>query len=165
MTKWPQFITKDLGDTKADADEMQRRWEVYDREMQAIIAKGGVHQDDDGWWIDDATGELIGPDPEIERPSSDADLAKARPFKEALPELYESIQRSRGRPRVEKPKEAVTLRLDPDTLAFFQKGGGNWRAAMSAILDKATGQSLLGRKKRFAAMSARKATIRKRKAG
>jgi hypothetical protein len=53
---------------------MQRRWENYDREMKAIIAAGGVHQDRDGWWIDDATGELIGPDPSIERPLTDEDF-------------------------------------------------------------------------------------------
>ena len=37
-------------------------------------------------------------------------MAKAKPFAEALPELAESIKRARGRPRVEKPKQAVSLR-------------------------------------------------------
>lgn len=134
MTKWPQFITKDI---RPDDDvEMQRRWEVYNREMQALIAKGGVHQDDDGWWVDDATGELIGPDPEIERPSTDKELASAKPFKEVMPELYQSIQRSRGRPRVEKPKEAITLRLDPDLIARFKAKGKDWRTKMAEALER-----------------------------
>jgi len=137
MTKWPQFITKDLGDTQADADEMQRRWEFYNREMQEIIAAGGVHRDEDGWWVDDATGELIGPDPAIERPSTKTEAIEAKPFKQALPELYESIQRSRGRPRLDKPKEAVTLRIDPDTLARFRASGKDWRAKMAEALEKA----------------------------
>jgi hypothetical protein len=54
--------------TDEGGDELQRRWEKFDREMRAIIAAGGVHQDADGWWVDDATGELIGPDSSIERP-------------------------------------------------------------------------------------------------
>lgn len=135
--KWPSFITKDLGDSSADEAEMMRRWEVYDREMKALIAAGGVHQDEDGWWVDDATGDLIGPDPEIERPLSDGEPAEAVPFETALPELAANIRRSRGRPRIENPKEAVTLRLSPETIARFKaKGGRNWRARMTEVLEK-----------------------------
>lgn len=70
---------------------------------------------------------------------SKEDMAKAKPFKEALPELYESIQRSRGRPKVDNPKEAVTLRLDPDVVAKFKANGKNWRANMNYALRKAVG--------------------------
>ncbi len=137
MTNWPVFETADLGDTEQDAAEMMRRWTEYNRRMKAIIAAGGVHQDDDGWWVDDASGELIGPDPEIERPLSDEDIAKARPLKDVLPELYESIRRSRGRPKVERPKEAVTLRVDPETLARFKATGKHWRSKMAEVLEAA----------------------------
>lgn len=137
MTRWPSFVTKDLGDSAEDSAEMMRRWQVYDREMKALIAAGGVHRDEDGWWVDDATGELIGPDPEIERPLTDEDLAKAKPLKEVLPELDDALRRSRGRPRLERPKEAVTLRLDPNTLAKFKATGKDWRARMSEVLAKA----------------------------
>lgn len=135
---WPQFITKDLGDTEEDAAEMVRRWDIYNREMKALIEAGGVHQDDDGWWVETATGKLIGPDPEIERPLTADDFARMRPMKEVLPDVYESIQRARGRPRVEKPKEAVTLRIDPETLARFKAKGKNWRAEMAKVLDAAS---------------------------
>lgn len=87
--KWPAFVTSDLGDSDADAAEMERRWAVYAQEMAVLIAAGGVHQDTDGWWVDDATGELIGPDPEIERPATEAELARARPFAEAFPAMAE----------------------------------------------------------------------------
>jgi uncharacterized protein (DUF4415 family) len=136
-SKWPEFVTRDLGDSEADDAEMQRRWEVYDREMKALIAAGGVHQDEDGWWVDDATGELIGPDPEIERPSSGEELATFRPFVEVFPEMAERIARSRGRPKLENAKQAVTLRLDPETLERFKSTGKDWRAKMSEVLDKA----------------------------
>ena len=58
-------------------------------------------------------------------------------FRRVFPELAESIRRSRGRPPVNSPKEAVTLRLDPQTLARFKATGKNWRAKMSGVLDKA----------------------------
>ena len=64
-------------------------------------------------------------------------LAQGRPFKEVFPDLYESIQRSRGRPKIEKPKEAVTLRIDPDTLKRFKASRKNWRTKMAKALDAA----------------------------
>lgn len=94
--KWPSFITIDLGTSEEDDAEMQRRWEAYEREMQAIIASGVAHQDEDGWWVHTATGELIGPDPEIERPRTDEELARAKPFAEALPELAAATRKARA---------------------------------------------------------------------
>lgn len=138
MTKtWPRFVTKDLGDSKADDAERMRRWQAYDRDMRALIAAGDVHEDADGWWVDDATGELIGPDPEIERPRADDDLAAARPFAEVLPELAATIRR-RG-PGRRARKEVVTLRLDPDVVAAFKADGEGWQSRINASLRKAKG--------------------------
>lgn len=134
MTKvWPSFVTKDL-DPDDDA-EMQRRWNVYDREMREIIAAGGVHQDADGWWVDDASGELIGPDPEIERPATDAELATGRPFAETFPDLAKSIRR-RG-PGKKPTKEAVTLRLDRDVVEAFKADGPGWQSRVNSALREA----------------------------
>ena len=69
--------------------------------------------------------------------ATDEELAQGKPFAEVFPEMAEAIRRSRGRPRLDAPKEAVTLRLDPGTLAKFRATGGDWRAKMSEILDKA----------------------------
>jgi uncharacterized protein (DUF4415 family) len=135
--RWPSFETWDIQDLPEFDQLMQSRWEAYDREMRALIAKGGVHQDSDGWWVDDASGELIGPDPEIERPLTDEELASAKPFAEVFPELAASIKRSRGRPKVEKPRAAVTLRLDPDTVAAFEASGPDWRRRMAEIIERA----------------------------
>ncbi|KFL30449.1 hypothetical protein JP75_14785 [Devosia riboflavina] len=137
--KWPEFVTKDLGDSPEDNAEMQRRWEQYDRDMRALIAAGGVHQDEDGWWVDDATGELIGPDPEIERPSTDEELAQFRPFTEVFPDLAESIRRGRGRPPLESPKQQVTLRLDADVLERLRASGKGWQGRVNDVLKKAVG--------------------------
>lgn len=135
--KWPRFETNDLDLNTDEGDaELHRRWKAYDREMRALIAKGGVHQDEDGWWIDDASGDLIGPDPEIERPLADDDLKRMRRLEDELPELAASIKRTRGRPRVERPKAAVTLRLDPDAIARFEAVGPDWRRRMAEIIER-----------------------------
>lgn len=69
---------------------------------------------------------------------TDQELATLRPFAEVFPELAESIKRTRGRPKLDAPKEAVTLRLSPETIARYKaKGGTDWRAQMSEALEKA----------------------------
>ena len=98
--EWPAFITADLGDSDADWVEMNRRWTVYRDEMAVLIAAGGVHMDEDSWWVDDVTGELIGPDPELERPWTEEDFARARPAAEVLgPEIAAAMARKLTRPR------------------------------------------------------------------
>ncbi|MET3900114.1 uncharacterized protein (DUF4415 family) [Devosia sp. UYZn731] len=69
--------------------------------------------------------------------ATDEELAQSKSFAEAFPEMAEAIRRGRGRPRIHAPKEAVTLRLDPNTLAKFQATGDDWRSKMSEVLDKA----------------------------
>ena len=69
--------------------------------------------------------------------ATDEQLAQAKPFAKAFPDLMESIKRARGRPRVAAPKEAVTLRLDPATVARFKASGKDWRVKMSELLEKA----------------------------
>lgn len=142
-SKWPQFITHDLGDSDEDDMEMQRRWEEYDRQMKAIIAAGGVHQDADGWWVDDTTGELIGPDPEIERPMTDEELARLRPAKDVLPpsffEAVEKARRARGRPHQDKTKDRITIRMDHDLVEHYKSTGKGWQSRMNADLRKVSG--------------------------
>lgn len=65
------------------------------------------------------------------------DFARARPFRDVFPELHASIKRSRGRPKIENPKEAVTLRLSPDTVEKFKAAGDDWRARMVKALERA----------------------------
>lgn len=137
--KWPQFVTEDLGTGPEDDAEMQRRWEQYNREMKALIAAGGVHQDEDGWWVDDASRELIGPDPEIERPRTEEELAQFRPFGEVFPDQAESIRRSRGRPPLERPKKQVTLRIDADVLERLRASGKGWQGRVNEVLKKTVG--------------------------
>lgn len=80
--------------------------------------------------------KMIAADPDDEE-LTEEQAAQGKPFAEALPELMESIRRARGRPRVEAPKEAVTLRLGPSTLAKFKATGKDWRARMVKVLERA----------------------------
>jgi uncharacterized protein (DUF4415 family) len=67
---------------------------------------------------------------------TDEQLANLRPFAEVFPALAEAIRRGRGRPRSENAKEAVTLRLSPETIAHFKAiGGPDWRTRMSEALE------------------------------
>lgn len=94
--KWPSFETWDLDlDTDEGDAEMEQRGRVYRDEMAALIAAGGVHEDKDGWWVDDATGELIGPDPDYVCPMTDEQLANFKPmtFAEAM---AAHLKRERG---------------------------------------------------------------------
>ena len=66
------------------------------------------------------------------------EMAHSQSFTEAFPELAEGIRRSRGRPRLENAKEAVTLRLSPQTIARFKAASeADWRARMSKALEEA----------------------------
>jgi uncharacterized protein (DUF4415 family) len=52
--------------------------------------------------------------------------------------MHASIKRSRGRPKVDNPKEAVTLRLAPDVVEKFKAvAGDEWRARMANALKRA----------------------------
>jgi uncharacterized protein (DUF4415 family) len=45
----------------------------------------------------------------------------------------------RGRPKAANPKVAVSLRLDPDVLAWFKHAGGGWQTRINEVLRKAAG--------------------------
>lgn len=49
----------------------------------------------------------------------------------------EAMKRGRGRPKLANARQAVTLRLDPETIARFQATGEDWRSRMVEVLDKA----------------------------
>lgn len=43
----------------------------------------------------------------------------------------------RGRPKAEKVKKAVSLRLDEEVVDWFKKGGPGWQTRMNEALRKA----------------------------
>ena len=52
------------------------------------------------------------------------------------------IKRGRGRPRIEKPKEQITLRLDADVISAIRKSGPGWTGRVNDVLSRSvkTGQ-------------------------
>lgn len=70
-------------------------------------------------------------------PATPEQLAQAKPFGEAFPELAENMKRARGRPRVEKPLEQISIRLEPDVIAKFKATGKGWQSRMNEVLKAA----------------------------
>jgi uncharacterized protein (DUF4415 family) len=51
-------------------------------------------------------------------------------------ETLDFINRARGRPLAENPKQAVSIRLDQDVIEHFKKGGPGWQSRMNEALRK-----------------------------
>ncbi|MCP4384212.1 MAG: BrnA antitoxin family protein [Hyphomicrobiales bacterium] len=69
---------------------------------------------------------------------TDEDLANARPFAEAMPELADKMRRNLGgRPRLDNPKRAVSIRLDADVIDKFKATGPGWQTRINKILKAA----------------------------
>lgn len=77
---------------------------------------------------------------------------------EEIPELTEDWFRratihiggvpvSRGRPKSKAPKEAMSLRLDPEVIAHFRRGGRGWQTRINDVLRKAAKLPVKTRKK------------------
>lgn len=67
-------------------------------------------------------------------PISDEQLANMKPFKQVFPRLYESIQKSRGRPKSADPLKPVTVRIPQSWLEAWEEKGDDWRAQMKERL-------------------------------
>jgi uncharacterized protein (DUF4415 family) len=79
---------------------------------------------------------MIASDPDAPE-ITDEQIKTRMTFAEAFPDLAESIKRSRGRPPLADAKEAITLRLDPETVQRFKAQGDDWRSRMAQVLAKA----------------------------
>lgn len=65
-------------------------------------------------------------------------LAQAKPFAEVFPELAAKMRANPGgRPRLENPKKAISIRLDADVVEKFKRTGPGWQARMNDVLKKA----------------------------
>jgi uncharacterized protein (DUF4415 family) len=65
---------------------------------------------------------------------SDEDLARARPLKEALPELHASIAETLRKRGPIKTKEAVSIRLDFDVVEKLRASGPGWQSRVNDVL-------------------------------
>lgn len=68
---------------------------------------------------------------------TDEQIAKGgKPFSEAFPAFAEKMKKA-GRPKMENPKQAVSIRLDVDVIAKFKATGRGWQTRMNAALRRA----------------------------
>jgi uncharacterized protein (DUF4415 family) len=78
--------------------------------------------------------------PDEESPELTAeDFARARPIIEVFPDIVEAAERLRkrlGRPKLENPKEHVSLRLDPVIVRAFKGDGPGWQGRINDALLK-----------------------------
>lgn len=64
-------------------------------------------------------------------------IARMRPAAEVLGQAFVDAQmRGRGRPKAERTKTRVTLRLDPDVLAHFRATGPGWSSRINETLRR-----------------------------
>jgi len=71
-------------------------------------------------------------------PLTDEQLRRMRPAYLVHPELVaKHLRRRRGRPKSDKPKQQVTLRIDRDVLEKFRSTGDGWQSRINEALRKA----------------------------
>ena len=86
---------------------------------------------------EDRIQKLIANDPDAPE-ATDAQLAEARPFAEAFPDLAARMRKNvGGRPRSDTAKQPVSLRLDRDVIAKFKSTGPGWQSRINEVLRAA----------------------------
>ena len=68
---------------------------------------------------------------------TDEQFRRARPFVEVHPELARSLRKLRGRPKLDRTKVQVTLRLDADIIESFKAEGQGWQSRINEVLSRA----------------------------
>jgi len=76
----------------------------------------------------------------------------ARPAEDVIPGIVEAAERLRvrlGRPKLENPKEHVTLRLDPVVVSAFKEDGPGWQGRINEALLKVVKRRKPAKRKRM----------------
>jgi uncharacterized protein (DUF4415 family) len=73
---------------------------------------------------------------------TEADFARARPFREAFPEQHEAWKR-RGRPPVATPKVHIGFRLAADVVDGIRASGPGYNARVEKVLREALAEGRL----------------------
>lgn len=81
------------------------------------------------------------PDYDPAAPLTDEEIRRLRPARELFAELGIPMPKPVGRPKAERTKVPVTMRLDPDVLDFYKSAGPGWQTRMGEVLAKAAKKS------------------------
>jgi len=88
---------------------------------------------------EDQIQRMIASDPDAPE-ATDEQLSQAKPFSEAFPALADAMRKNvGGRPKLDNPKVAVSLRLDQEIVARFKASGPGWQTRMNDALREAAG--------------------------
>ena len=88
---------------------------------------------------EDQIQRMIASDPGAPE-ATDEQLAQAKPFGEAFPALSDAMRKKvGGRPKLDNPKVAVSLRLDQEIVTRFKASGRGWQTRMNDALREAAG--------------------------
>lgn len=68
---------------------------------------------------------------------TEADFARARPFKEVFPEQFAAWKRGPGRPKSETPKVHAGFRLADDVVRGIKATGKGYNARVESVLREA----------------------------
>lgn len=77
------------------------------------------------------------PDYDPAAPLTDDEIKKLRPAAEVFAELGLAMPKPLGRPKADRTKVPVTMRLDPDVLAAYKATGPGWQTRMGEVLAEA----------------------------
>lgn len=70
---------------------------------------------------------------------TDDELATAKPLPDALPDLAAAMEQEvkrRGRPPLNEPKKAVSIRLEPRIIDHFKAAGRGWQTRVNDVLAR-----------------------------
>jgi uncharacterized protein (DUF4415 family) len=122
-------MSKQVKLTKEELEEIARL--RADARLRVIELLKNIDPEEDARLTAAAEGD---PD---SRPLTDEDWKRMRPAHEVYPHLVrQSLERKRGRPKLDAPKKQVTLRLDADILDHFKARGAGWQTAINETLRK-----------------------------
>ena len=76
------------------------------------------------------------PDYDPAAPLTDEEIKTLRPASELFAEYGIPMPKPPGRPKADKTKVSVTMRMDEDVLDYFKRGGPGWQTRMNAVLAK-----------------------------
>lgn len=70
-------------------------------------------------------------------PLTKEELAQAKPFSEVFPDLADKMRKNiGGRPPLDRPKKAVSIRLDQDVIDKFKASGPGWQSRINEVLKR-----------------------------
>jgi uncharacterized protein (DUF4415 family) len=71
---------------------------------------------------------------ESEEAAINAGIAADKDTYELTPAEFKQLRPVRGRPRLDAPKQRITIRLSPDVLAKFKAAGKGWQTQVDLAL-------------------------------